>query len=278
MSSTMMRLRCEVLPLAFRLAAPLLLSACASMSYRPVDVKIESKPAGASIYVDGAPTGKTPNTVALSNMTDKHVEIDHPDYSPFHTPLSAYTKFNQKTLLNFIWFWGAFIDMAAGASRVPLPLMQVDLTTSKAPSDYDRLAFCRIPEVQPPAEGGRLVFYSWEARGAERTRVVSPLSGLKVYIDGRKIETLDATEVLSEVLPAGAHVIEVRGKKSGLESAPFTIASGKTSYAGLRFVEAGRQVVSDYSTRVFYDSKLETELPEKDAIRFVYFLLKKKGQ
>lgn len=87
MPSTMMRLRSAVLSTTLLLAVPLFSSACATATYRPVAVSIVSKPAGASIFVDGDSVGQTPSTVTLSNISDKHVELDH-GTAPPHLPPS----------------------------------------------------------------------------------------------------------------------------------------------------------------------------------------------
>lgn len=56
---------------------------------REQKVAVNSKPEGATVYVDGQPAGATPTELVLNRNTDHEVVIEKPGYQPYHAHVSS---------------------------------------------------------------------------------------------------------------------------------------------------------------------------------------------
>ena len=104
------------------LGSALLLSGCASIINGSTQkVKINSQPPGASVRIDGAPTGATPTVAELSRKSSHRVEVSLNGYRTYEKVLEP--SFNGVTLLNILvgGIIGLAIDGSTGASNTLQP-------------------------------------------------------------------------------------------------------------------------------------------------------------
>ncbi len=93
----------------------ILLQSCATIIDGTSDtIRFESEPPGATVYLDGAPVGKTPLDVKVSRkLNSRDVKIAYDGYEPERFELSQ--AFNVVSVFNLgnLAFWG--IDVLSGA-------------------------------------------------------------------------------------------------------------------------------------------------------------------
>lgn len=88
------------------------LSACATLfGDRNKSIKISSEPAGAEIFIDDVPQGRTPKTIVLANINrDNNLSLRLNGYDDYALPLPI--SFQYIVLLNAFFWPGALVDLA----------------------------------------------------------------------------------------------------------------------------------------------------------------------
>ncbi len=102
--------------------AAALFTSCASIvSGSTQSVRINSQPPGASVQIDGAPSGATPTTATLSRKTSHRVTISLKGYRPYELTLEQ--SFNGWVLGNILigGIIGIVVDNSTGAAYVLTP-------------------------------------------------------------------------------------------------------------------------------------------------------------
>ncbi|MEZ4741793.1 MAG: PEGA domain-containing protein [Bdellovibrionota bacterium] len=120
----------------------LLLSGCATLfGDKDRSVRVESKPSGATVLLNGMPYGKTPTILQLTNMLSSNMVMLKLDgYEEVTRPVT--TSIQPIAFLNLINIicWG--IDLATGnVMKVDTKVISVDLDKKSATIETDKGIF-----------------------------------------------------------------------------------------------------------------------------------------
>jgi hypothetical protein len=118
---------------------------CATIINGPTEkVKFDSKPPGATVYVNGKPIGQTPRLVVLSRFRSPQVRFELAGFQPYELKLQR--NYNYTVVLNnTVGFAPIVVDAATGA------LYEIDLPEHAPPglvaqpwyTDQDNLEYSR---------------------------------------------------------------------------------------------------------------------------------------
>lgn len=134
-----------------------LLSSCASLTHngRNQVIVVDSRPAGAEIFVKGQLQGVTPALVEIPRGKRVEVEIRHVDFPSQKIPVAANYRWGRSFAGNLIWFGlapvGWFVDLVKGSCWELQDPIRVELseTGETKPPQFRRLA---IAPPQGPDE------------------------------------------------------------------------------------------------------------------------------
>ena len=104
----------SVFTVLFAALFAVIFSSCASvLKGTSEDIRFESSPSGASVYVDGIKVGKTPVTVSLKKNAKDNFRVELDGYATVERPLDS--EYDPVALLNICWDLST-TDLITGAA------------------------------------------------------------------------------------------------------------------------------------------------------------------
>lgn len=130
-----MSISIRLLPLALAaLTLPIsqaVFQGCATVTQGPLQgVRFDSKPAGATIYVNGTKVGKTPHLVMFSRFQKPHVRFELDGFEPYDLQIQNRGQWGAVEGNILIGFAPIVVDLVTGSIYQLVVLKQPGLTTT----------------------------------------------------------------------------------------------------------------------------------------------------